>query len=41
LANVLLELENSSSEYKKDLKNFFLDSVREVEVVYKNKKVLY
>jgi hypothetical protein len=38
-ATVLLDLENSSSEFKKDLKNFYLDNVKEVEVTNSLKKV--
>jgi hypothetical protein len=26
------EIENTTTEFKKDIKNFFLDSVKEVEV---------
>ena len=31
-AKALLEVENVSNEHKKDLKNFLIDSVKEVEV---------
>jgi hypothetical protein len=31
-AKSLGEIENTTTEFKKDIKNFFLDSVKEVEV---------
>merc|ERR1712137_1111233 len=34
----LIQLENSSSDFKNDLKNLFIDSVKDIEIVAKNKK---
>ena len=33
VAKGLFELESGSNEFKKDLKNFLLDNVKEVEIV--------
>merc|ERR1712137_1334949 len=33
----LIQLENSSSELKTDLKNLFIDSVKDIEIVTKSK----
>ena len=38
LIMTLMELENSSPEYKKELKDIYIDSVREIEVSLKQKK---
>lgn len=38
MGTVLLELENSSSDLKNDLKDFFLDSVKEVEATIQKGK---
>jgi Cft2 family RNA processing exonuclease len=38
VANYMLDLENSSTEFKAELKNVYLDSIREVEVAQKNGK---
>ena len=38
MGTILLDLENSSSDLKTDLKDFFLDSVKEVEVVLQKGK---
>ena len=38
VAQVVVDLENSSTEIKNDLKDFFLDHVKEVELTLHNKK---